>query len=240
MSKLYFTCQKEISWKIFFSKYFCQGIFRFWAKTFQTFGQSFSAGLLKLYSTCQKENFWRIFEKKYFFVFFSDLEQKPYGLLEKNFRQGFQNCILCVRRTIWQIKKLMKTIVIFIRTSDFRQKIFSILLKDFRHACQNCILPVRKKILAKNFFRKVLFSFFEQFYSLTKTVSGVLAKNSRQACRNSIPCVKRNVLRKTFSGKKIRIFKFFRKLNGRIFDFNKKFPVVSSKLQATCPEKFFD
>ena len=179
--------------------------------------------------------------KKITFLFFFQIWSKNnFEQLEKNYRQGFQNCFLCVQKTIWKIKKLMKTIVIFIITSDFKQKLFSILAKDFRHACQNCILPVRKNFLAKKFFRKVFFSFFEKFYSLTKTVSGVLAKKSRQACRNSIPCVKRNVLRKTSSGKTIRIFKFFRKLNGRNFDFNQNFSAVSSKLHSTCPKEVFE
>ena len=139
-----------------------------------------------------------------------------------------------------QFDKFLKTVVIFLITSDFKQKMIRILAKEFRQAFQNCHLPVRKKFLGKNFFRKILFSLLEYFYSLTKTVSGFLAKNYRQACRNSIPCVKRNVLRKIFSGKKVRIFKDFQKLDGRIFDFNQNFPAVSSKLQPTCAKEYFD
>ena len=114
----------------------------------------------------------------------------------------------------------MKTIVFFIITSDFKQKIFRILANFFCQAGQNCFLAVRKRCLGTNFFTKVLFLFFESFYSLSKTFSGVLANNSRQACRNSIPGVKRNVLRKFFWERNIRIFKYFQELNGIIFDFD--------------------
>ena len=168
------------------------------------------------------------------------MEQKILGLLEKNFRRIFKIAFYLSEGQFDKLKKIMKTVVIFIITSDFKRKIFRIFAKDFRQAFQNCILPVRKKILEKKFFRKVLFSFFEYFYSLSKIFSGILVKNSRQACRNSIPWVKRNVLRKTFSGKKIRIIKDFQKLNGRIFDFNQNFPAFSSKLHSTCPKEYFE
>ena len=174
---------------------------------------------MKAVFNLSKVNFWTVFFRNLlFFDFFSALEQKQLGLLEKNFRQGFQNCFLCVQRTIWEILKLMKTIVIFIITSDFKQKIFRTLAKDFLQACQNCILPVLKKFLGKKFLRKVFVAFFKNFYSLSKTFSGVSAKNIRQICRNSIPGVKRNVLRKFFWERNIRIFKYFQELNGRIFD----------------------
>ena len=126
------------------------------------------------------------------------MEQKQFALLEKTFRQGFQNCILYVRRTIWQI----------IESSRYFHNNFGFWAKDIQNFGEsfspgfsklyfNCPEEIfGKKVLQKNFF-----SLFENFYSLSKTVSGILAEKSRQACRNSMPCVKRNVLRKVFSKK---------------------------------------
>ena len=187
-----------------------------------------------------KGKFLNTFFSKSTFLFFLCFGAKTIRTSGKIFRQGFQNSFLCVQRTIWEIKKWTKTFVNFIITSDFKQKSFRILAKFFARLVKSVFYLSGIKFLGKNFFRKVLFSFFEYFYSLTKTVSGVLAENNWQACRNSIPCVKRNVLKNFFSGKKIRIFKECQKLDGRIFDFNQKFPAVSSELQPTCPEECFD
>ena len=164
--------------------------------------------------------FSNIFFEIDFFIFSLLWSKNNAHFWKKNFRKGFQNCFLCVQRTIWEIKKLMKTFVNFIITSDFKQKRLRILAKNFRQADQNCFLTVRKKILEKKFFRIVLFSFFEHFNGLRKTFSGVLAENSRQACRNSIPCVKRNVLRKFFWKRNFRTFKYFPKLDGRFLEFD--------------------
>ena len=208
-------------------------------KSFGLYSKKFLAELSKLQSTCLEEQFAEIFFRNIssFWITF-DIWQIFCGYFAGTFRQFCPNCILPVKRKLLEdfFLKLFLSKCIPILSKKFSD----VWQKKLRRGFRNCILPVRKKILEKKFFRKVLLSFFEYFYSLSKTVSGILVKNSRQACRNSIPCVKRNVSRKIFSGKKIRISKHFQKLDGRIFDFNQKFPAVSSKLQPTCPEEYFD
>ena len=118
-----------------------KNIFRTLSEAFSAFWQKFWTGLSKLPSTCPEDRFEekKFLCEKFLFLLFSEIEQKILGLLEKNFRNGCQNCILPLH------KNFISKDSFFLENCRFTT-VFWPQAKNFR-TFQNCILRVRAKIL---------------------------------------------------------------------------------------------
>ena len=73
---------------------------------------------------------------------FSDIEQKLFGILSKNYQLGCQNCILRVPKNSLSWVIFAKVLEFCLSLSDFRTKKSCFLAKKVRQGCQRAILHV--------------------------------------------------------------------------------------------------
>ena len=101
-----FEIWTEVWGKKLWKKYSFIVIFRFWAKNFRILNQKFPAELFKMHFSCPQDHFdEKHSEKKLYFL---DFERNFLELLAKNFRQGFQNCVLRLETNVLSFSKKSK------------------------------------------------------------------------------------------------------------------------------------
>ena len=169
-------------------------------------------------------------------------DQNNFGLWEKTFAKGCQNCIRRVQ---------MKALGFFLRkTLNFCNFCtlsgkLSDLCKTFRAGFPKHQSKRPGIFFAKNFWK--FMTFFSNFCNLREKVSDFGKKNSRQGIKNHILRVHENVLTKQLSWKNDSFSVNFRNLNGNNSYFERKLSGVFaktirawfSKPQFTCPGKHF-
>ena len=110
----------------------------FWLKSLLTSCWKISARLSKLYfgvqSTFKRTDFLRIVQIFFSFCISIDLA----SFLSETFRQGFQNCSLRARRSIWGKTFGVRFFLDFSNFFGFEGKTFGLLVTTVRQRCQNC------------------------------------------------------------------------------------------------------
>ena len=146
----------------FFWNCFCQNVFRFWAKNFQTFGKRNCGGVFETVFYLSGRKFWKKSSSEKFCFhslnisiawakLFLEFWLKTVGRLVET---AFHVSRGTFREKFFQVRKLESLNIFRNWTEEF-----STLTRNFRQFRQNCNLPVQKNILIKSiFFERITFS----------------------------------------------------------------------------------
>ena len=174
----------------------------------------------------------KIFPRKLKFFQIGRVWAKSSWSLPKSFRQGCQNCILCVTGKFLGKSYFWKKIF-FLSSSDIEQEYFGILTRVFWHIVKTAfyvsIGTFTGKIIfwRKIFFFKIIFGRWSKFW-----------RQLERGCHTFFHRVPTNILRKFFFWKKV-FFNHFRTLSENFSAFCQKFTAVLSNLYFNCPDDFF-
>ena len=147
------------------------------------------------------ETFWgeTIFEKKHVFLTFSDIEQKKFGFLAKNFRQGFQNRFLHDHEKHPRREKFdCKQNDLFCSTSGFSWKFPAFSRGFFDVSVRSPFYVPWWSFWAKPSFLKKIYKNFESFPDIYWNFFGFLSKYFKRGRQNCILLVHANILRRYF------------------------------------------
>ena len=146
----------------FFWNCFCQNVFRFWAKNFQTFGKRNCGGVFETVFYLSGRKFWKKSSSEKFCFhslnisiawakLFLEFWLKTVGRLVET---AFHVSRGTFREKFFQVRRLESLNIFRNWTEEF-----STLTRNFRQFRQNCNLPVQKNILIKSiFFERITFS----------------------------------------------------------------------------------